>query len=227
MYLWSVHHSTHHVQWNSNVINILKFLEYITLNYRPNRFHAALASKWHPRSVLCQFKIYTEHINKWFGEAIPLWISSTAPCRPFAPAYTAPHVAHVIIPDSCDNPTLNSKWISTLVRSKQIYKRDPAIQHYHAIRRQILRLLDASRVMKMSVVDVYNSLLRHCGHKCKLHFVDRRDWSPSASKHRKILHIMLFLMKQTWTLQTSMMTEYIMDFSLTFLLQPPISVTVV
>ena len=81
---------------------------------------------------------------------------------------------------------LNSKSIASLVRAKQIYKRDPPKSHYRAIRREILRIMSAGRAVQMAAMEGYMKLLEGCGHKCELQVVtgiEMKAIGVKAAKH--------------------------------------------
>ena len=167
-------------------VNVVKSLESIAMRCRNKECSATLAFKLQPSSGLCKLKSYTEHNNECLGQSIPSLNCDTSASKLCSPSYTVRQVARAIISEATETETLNSKTIRALVRAKEIYKREPPVSHYRAIRREIPRILSAGRAVQMAAMEGYMKLLEGCGHVCTLDVisgVEMKSVRVKAAKH--------------------------------------------
>lgn len=91
--------------------------------------------------------------------------SKSALCTP---VYTTRQIARCIWDDYIHNPTLTTKHIALLVKSKGIYIRQPGIRHFAAVKRELQQLMQKSRAEDMAAFRGHMHLLRAAGHSVEL-----------------------------------------------------------
>ena len=196
-------------------VNIHQTIVKVVMKCRVKTCNATLVFDLQPKNGNWKLNKYLQHSNDCFGQQVPVAGSSPTRRRTeeqfCAPAYTAQQVARAVIEETCNEPNINTKTISAIVKAKGIYLRQPPVTHYRAIRRELLRHLCTSRAVNMAALDGYAQLLRDMGHKVDVIIINGLEMKQQRLKAAK--HIFAQCKKAKSIPDDEVFNEDVVDYS--------------
>lgn len=139
-------------------MNISQSWQKVSKKCRNNPCSASLVFDWQPPSGLWKLKQFTEQINDCGGQHVHRE-AATLKSVYCAPAYTSLQVVRTILSEPSEDPSISARKIGQLVRSKEIYRRQPPDRHYCSVRVEVMIHMAASRVVDMATLEKYAELL--------------------------------------------------------------------
>lgn len=123
-----------------------------------------------PKSGMWKLNVISAHMEYCYGEPITTPPSARKP-KMCAPAYTAQQVSRLLRSEAAHDPNITSRMISELVKAKNVYRRQPPLSHFRAIKLELNRHVSICRHVDMAALDGYASLLRDVGHKVEIDII--------------------------------------------------------
>ena len=142
-------------------VRIHQTVQQVTMTCRSSSCNALLRFNRLPSAGKWRLHRYNAHENSCAGDIF----RGDSCC---VAAYTAKHVARLILPDVRENPSMTTKTIATMVRTKEIYSRQPSIRHFRAVRTELAKIIAKYRLEEMASMEGYAELLRELGHTVEI-----------------------------------------------------------
>lgn len=127
-------------------VNISQTWEKVRMKFRNTDCAACMVFNWQPSTGLWKMNHFVSHCEDCSAHD-ESEVGSSRTRRSFcAPAYTPSQVARAILSEAASDPNISAKTIGSMVRAKQIYRRQPPDSHYRSVRLKIIRHMNASRL---------------------------------------------------------------------------------
>lgn len=144
-------------------VNILQTLETVRMTCRTKQCPATMRFNRQPRSGMWKLNEAVIHRDECIGN-----IENGSGAQYCAAAYTAKQMCRLLQCQLRTNPNISTREIATIIKAKQIYRRQPSQRHYRAVRAELMAHMTKSRAVQMAAMGGYMRLLRDLGHTAHL-----------------------------------------------------------